>query len=123
MEKQNGGEIRKLPAQAERVETGAVQFGDDWPGVFIRGDNAFHYAMCVRAALRGTADPFAKVVLEGLADLLAASDLTGLSKSPPTAPKTEHVCGLQGYNGMIDPPCPGCEARAAQIYRVVASED
>lgn len=19
-----------------------------------------------------------------------------------------HVCGLQGYNGMIDPPCPGC---------------
>ena len=21
----------------------------------------------------------------------------------------EHVCGLQGYNGMIDPPCPGCQ--------------
>jgi hypothetical protein len=28
------------------------------------------------------------------------------------APKDpEHVCGLQGYNGMIDPPCPGCVAR------------
>ena len=27
----------------------------------------------------------------------------------PTTP--EHVCGLQGYNPMIDPPCPGCEAR------------
>ncbi len=26
-----------------------------------------------------------------------------LRKSP------EHVCGLQGYNGMIDPPCPACE--------------
>ncbi len=24
----------------ERVETGAVQFGKDWPGLFIRGDNA-----------------------------------------------------------------------------------
>lgn len=23
----------------------------------------------------------------------------------------EHVCGLQGYNPMIDPPCPGCEWR------------
>ena len=23
----------------------------------------------------------------------------------------EHVCGLSGYNGMIDPPCPGCEYR------------
>lgn len=35
--------IRKLPAPADdqgRVETGAVQFGDDWPGLFIRGDNA-----------------------------------------------------------------------------------
>ena len=24
-------------------------------------------------------------------------------------PPLEHVCGLQGYNGMIDPPCPLCE--------------
>jgi hypothetical protein len=21
-----------------------------------------------------------------------------------------HVCGLQGYDGMIDPPCPACTA-------------
>lgn len=27
------------------------------------------------------------------------------------ASATTHVCGLSGYNGMIDPPCPGCEAR------------
>ncbi len=29
-----------------------------------------------------------------------------------TAPKDDvpdHVCGLSGYNGMIDPPCPACE--------------
>lgn len=25
--------------------------------------------------------------------------------------KTKHVCGLQGYNGMIDPPCPACELK------------
>ena len=24
----------------QRAETGPMQFGDDWPGVFIRGDNA-----------------------------------------------------------------------------------
>jgi hypothetical protein len=29
----------------------------------------------------------------------------------PAALSPEHVCGLQGYNPMIDPPCPGCEAR------------
>jgi hypothetical protein len=39
-------DVRELPHMTERVETGAVQFGSqDWPGVFIRGDNAFNYAM------------------------------------------------------------------------------
>lgn len=45
-------EIRRLPAQQERVETGPVQFGDDWPGAFIRGDNAGWYAMQVGMLLR-----------------------------------------------------------------------
>jgi hypothetical protein len=39
--------IRFLPQQEERVETGAVQFGDDWPGLFIRGDDC----MVLRIAL------------------------------------------------------------------------
>jgi hypothetical protein len=76
-------EIRKLPAQAERVETGPVQFGDDWPGVFIRGDNAFYIAMCLRRVVEHglEADPLATLMLKGFADTLAASDLTGLSKT------------------------------------------
>jgi hypothetical protein len=39
--------VKNLPAPADgqRVETGAVQFGDDWPGLFIRGDNAHSLAM------------------------------------------------------------------------------
>jgi hypothetical protein len=43
--------ITKLPAQAERVETGPLQFGDDWPGVFIRGDNALFYARALAAVI------------------------------------------------------------------------
>ena len=36
-----------------RVETGPLQIGDDWPGVFIRGDNALmHYSPAVNEALR-----------------------------------------------------------------------
>lgn len=43
--------LQRIPTTARdpRPETGPMQFGDDWPGVFIRGDNAFHYmnaAMC-----------------------------------------------------------------------------
>lgn len=35
--------IREIPLAATeaRVETGPVQFGDDWPGIFIRGDDAW----------------------------------------------------------------------------------
>ena len=35
---------RHMPAQGKRVETGPVQFGDDWPGVFIRGDDALAFS-------------------------------------------------------------------------------
>lgn len=36
-------QITRLVIQqgAPRVPTGAVQFNDDWPGLFVRGDNAF----------------------------------------------------------------------------------
>lgn len=40
-------EVRQLPGVDKRVETGAVQFGDDWPGYFIRGDQALHIVMCI----------------------------------------------------------------------------
>jgi hypothetical protein len=29
----------KIPEGQGRIETGTVQFNDDWPGYFIRGDN------------------------------------------------------------------------------------
>jgi hypothetical protein len=32
--------LRTLPGVEGRVETGAIQFGGDWPGLFIRGDDA-----------------------------------------------------------------------------------
>ena len=42
-------EIRNLPTpEGGRVETGVTRFGDDWPGIFIRGDNAFYFARCLR---------------------------------------------------------------------------
>ncbi len=44
-------EIRELPAVETRVETGPTQFGDDWPGVFIRGDTAIWEAVGLSAVL------------------------------------------------------------------------
>jgi hypothetical protein len=39
--------IRQLPAVVNRVETGALRFGDDWPGLFIRGDDCFLLKQCI----------------------------------------------------------------------------
>lgn len=36
------------PPDGERVETGAIQFGEDWPGLFVRGDNALALAHAIR---------------------------------------------------------------------------
>ena len=36
--------MRRLPEISPRIEIGAVSFGSDWPGVFIRGDEALSLA-------------------------------------------------------------------------------
>ena len=48
---------RKLPEQKERVETGSVQFGYDWPGLFIRGDECIELRDTLRGALEQMAMP------------------------------------------------------------------
>lgn len=65
-------DILEIPHEGPRVETGPVQFGDDWPGVFIRGDHALHFSIVLRDALRGSTDidPITKAVLGGLSATL-----------------------------------------------------
>ena len=61
-------EIHGEPVAAKRVETGPVRLGDDWAGLFLRGDNALFMAHAVaRAAdaLRAT-DPLTAVMVDGL---------------------------------------------------------
>jgi len=41
----------QLGKHAERVETGPVQFNEDWPGFFLRGDATLYYAMCLENVL------------------------------------------------------------------------
>lgn len=75
---------------ADRVETGALAFGTDWPGAFIRGDNAKNYELHLAALLDycekqlqalpelGEEEAMRLVnvrVLRGLQDVLASSDV------------------------------------------------
>lgn len=63
--------MQQLPAQQKRAATGVVQFGEDWPGVFIRGDNAGYYAMVLKDILaRIPLDFFDKTALKSLQQIL-----------------------------------------------------
>lgn len=80
----NMSDMRKLPApEGGRVETGAVQFGDDWPGVFIRGDNAFRYAMALQEAMETIPEGFKKIQIKSLCKLLGEAIVI------PTPPNNE----------------------------------
>lgn len=54
----------------QRIETGATQFNDDWPGVFIRGDSALYFAHCIDIFIQNPDAPFMKEVLQGLSETL-----------------------------------------------------
>lgn len=63
--------IRKLEVKSgRRVETGPTKIGDDWPGVFIRSDNAVNYATHLDSLLKDYPRCISKHVLEQLVDLL-----------------------------------------------------
>lgn len=64
--------VRKINVELkERVETGAIQIGDDWPGTFIRGDDSFHYSAHLREILdENEIKGFSRFLLEKLYNTL-----------------------------------------------------
>lgn len=69
--------VRRFPEQQQRVETGPIMFGDDWPGVFIRGKHAFFYSIHLRNLLAKEASAeqrsLSEAVVKGLLDDLESS--------------------------------------------------
>ena len=79
-------DIRKFPIpDDERVETGPVQFGDDWPGVFIRGDEACwigHLLSQICEILKGEVDFITRSNIEGFARMLSSCRVTFEDEEP-----------------------------------------
>lgn len=75
-------QIRQLPAVGDRVETGPVAFGDDWPGVFIRGDNALiGYAPALSRVLGDLEQPDLRSAAGKAFDLMEMRSLLELLRS------------------------------------------
>jgi len=55
----------------DRVETGPIQFEDDWPGVFIRGDNAAHFSIHLKHIL----EEYKKTNQYNMMDITRVEDL------------------------------------------------
>jgi len=43
--------VRNFPEEEERVGTGPICFGDDWPGTFIRGDESHSFAKVLKEVI------------------------------------------------------------------------
>ena len=44
-------QIKRIVNGEDRLETGVVQCGLDWPGIFIRGDDAMRLALTIETVL------------------------------------------------------------------------
>ena len=70
------GNTQMCPETDPRIESGPVQFGDDWPGTFFRGDDSAGIAGLLRAVAihieSGTAGKPAALYLRRLADRFTA---------------------------------------------------
>lgn len=64
-----------LPENQNRLETGPLQINEDWPGIYIRGDNAFFFANAIRSILNGQNDFLTKGALESLQHMLSSCNL------------------------------------------------
>ncbi|MGE0521274.1 MAG: hypothetical protein AB7F22_25520 [Reyranella sp.] len=99
--------IRQLSAVYPRIETGPTRFGDDWCGVFIRGDNAAYFALALRYVLgTSTADPIAIMTVHSLLELLQASD--------ERAHGTERYADREGKDVICYRDMTFCVAKCAQ---------
>jgi hypothetical protein len=81
--------VRELPECEPRIDDGPLQFGADWPGLFLRGDTAMNYAYHLRMMLHGKSQVNGvsrKVLLGLLSDLESCNLLKRREQSPPESP-------------------------------------
>lgn len=82
-----------------RLETGVVQDGDDWPGVFIRGDSAANFAFALRSLIERAQEG------EDFTDMMAvhgAMELTDLLESCQVAANPD-VQRIAAWNRRTHP--------------------
>jgi hypothetical protein len=79
--------------EVRRVHSGPIQFGQDWPGIFMRGDQALGTAIQLEAFLeRG--GPSGRATVKRLIEFLRSCDTR-------TNPKVQMATLLDDNNGSL----------------------
>lgn len=55
-----------LPDDVKRLESGPIQFGDDWPGIFLRGDDTIALSLYLSQAVSALEDAGNGITAEAL---------------------------------------------------------
>ena len=74
-----------LPGSSGLTPTGAMQFQDDWPGLFLRGDSATSVLSCIRGLqerLRDHPDPAVGACLAQLGDIATMIERDVIVREP-----------------------------------------
>ncbi len=64
-----------LPGGSGVVKDGAVQFQNDWPGLFLRGDTAIVLSLAVRNLQKGLAESQDPIIASSLSKLNLIANL------------------------------------------------
>ena len=75
-----------LPGGSGEAPTGAVQFQNDWPGLFVRGDHAIRMRTAIRRLRERLADSTDHDVQNALYDLEEFADIIGREVLVPQDP-------------------------------------
>lgn len=73
--------VMSFKENSERPESGVCSHNGDWPGVFIRGDNAMHFSMALKSLLEGLRDPWDLMAVDQLCKLLEGCRETPIQSS------------------------------------------
>ncbi len=88
----------------ERMESGVVQFGEDWPGLFLRGDSALVLGTALTDLLgsveKGQMPSKAQAaLLQGLASSLLSVDVRRRDSTPTKLKEADDCLAPQDTSG------------------------